>query len=138
MGHDLRYQTRPGVSIAPYRERISQNKPALITALLLRAEILKAAAKGDSDFDPEHYITLWRRYDALGGRLPLCRACPQPELCLTADPRAPGAADTACPAFPIEAVIPESPESRPPDAVRPQEVESRRREGAAADMGENT
>jgi hypothetical protein len=32
-GDDLHFQTRPGVSIAPYREQITANKPALLAAL---------------------------------------------------------------------------------------------------------
>src|SRR5215218_7349778 len=40
-GDRLHYQTRPGVSIAPYRERIQEAKPALL-ALLREQEAIAA------------------------------------------------------------------------------------------------
>ena len=46
-GDALRYQTRPGVSIAPYVERIRQDKPGLLTELRLREQIIAAV-----DVDP--------------------------------------------------------------------------------------
>jgi hypothetical protein len=51
-GEDLRVQTRPGVSIEPFRERIITNKPALLAALtLLDTEIVADEATRRS---PEH------------------------------------------------------------------------------------
>jgi hypothetical protein len=38
-GDDLRYQTEAGVSIAPYRARIRESKPALLAELLAREEL---------------------------------------------------------------------------------------------------
>jgi hypothetical protein len=38
-GDDLRFQTRPGVSIAAYRERITASKPALVTVLRARQPV---------------------------------------------------------------------------------------------------
>ena len=38
-GDDLRFQTRPGVSIAPYRESIAASKPALLAELRWRNEL---------------------------------------------------------------------------------------------------
>ena len=42
VGDDLRYETRPGVSIVPYRERILAHKPALLS--ILRRDIPPAAS----------------------------------------------------------------------------------------------
>ena len=99
---------------------------------MLQAEIKEAAIRVKPGFDPEHFVRLWHRYESLGGRLPVCGVCPNPDLCLTWGPRGPCHIDGACPAFPIEAVIPESPESRPSRGARLQEVEEFRQEVAAA------
>ena len=42
-GGDLRYQTRPGVSIAPYRGRIASHKPALLALLRTREPVAATA-----------------------------------------------------------------------------------------------
>ena len=39
-GDDLRFQTRPGVSIAPYRERITASKRALVARLRARQPVI--------------------------------------------------------------------------------------------------
>jgi hypothetical protein len=59
---DLRYQTQPGVSIAPYREQISTNKPALLAELRLREEIVAAASAAHARFDRQRYDELWHRW----------------------------------------------------------------------------
>jgi hypothetical protein len=64
-GNDLRYQTQPGVSIAPYREQITEHKLALVTELRLREEIVAAAAAVHARFDRERYDELWRRWSEL-------------------------------------------------------------------------
>jgi hypothetical protein len=62
---DLKYQPRPGVSIAPYREQIITNKPALIALLRLQEEIVAAATAAQSAFDRQRYDALWERWYAL-------------------------------------------------------------------------
>jgi len=49
-GDRLHYRTRPGVSIAPYREHIAANKPALFRELVQR-EIVAAATAEPAHFD---------------------------------------------------------------------------------------
>jgi hypothetical protein len=39
VGDDLQFQTRPGVSIAPYREHIMAAKPVLVAALRARQPV---------------------------------------------------------------------------------------------------
>jgi hypothetical protein len=68
-GDALRFQTRPGVAIAPYRERITANKPALL-AELLKARIIAAVDVEPADFDRAEYDrlwTLWKAHDAARG-----------------------------------------------------------------------
>ena len=67
-GDDLRYQTKPGVSIAPSREQIVTNKPALIALLRLQDEIVAAASAARASFDRAAYDELWRRWHALQAR----------------------------------------------------------------------
>ena len=62
-GDALRFQTRPGVSIAPYRERIAAHKPALL-AELLKAAIIEAVTAEPADFDRAEYERLWARLKA--------------------------------------------------------------------------
>ena len=62
-GDDLHYQTRPGVRIAPYRERIQESKPAILRELLQR-EIVATVDVEPEHFDRQKYDTLWARYDA--------------------------------------------------------------------------
>jgi hypothetical protein len=54
----LRYQTRPGVRIAPYREQITAHKPALL-AELLKARIIAAVDVEPADFDRREFERLW-------------------------------------------------------------------------------
>jgi hypothetical protein len=60
---DLRYQTRPGVSIEPYRDRISANKLALRSELL-KAEICAALDVEPAAFDRPAYLRLMARWYA--------------------------------------------------------------------------
>ena len=65
-GDDLRYRTRPGVSIAPYVERIRQDKPALLKELLQR-QITAAVTVEPECFNREAYEALcqhWHTLDA--------------------------------------------------------------------------
>ena len=62
-GNDLRFQTRPGVSIAPYRDRISAHKPALLVELLQR-RIIEAVKIEPADFDRAEYNRFWARWRA--------------------------------------------------------------------------
>ena len=63
-GEDLRFQTRPGVSIAPCRKRIQDHKPALLALLALQDEIVRTASAARDAFDRQHYDELWRRWHA--------------------------------------------------------------------------
>jgi hypothetical protein len=65
-GDDLRFQTRHGVSITPYRERIAARKPALL-AELLRARIIEAVTVDPGQFDRAEYDRLMARWEALVG-----------------------------------------------------------------------
>jgi hypothetical protein len=60
-GDDLYFQTRPGVSIAPYRDQILASKSALL-AELLKARIIKAVIVDPADFDRAAYERLWARW----------------------------------------------------------------------------
>jgi hypothetical protein len=60
-GDALRFQTRPGISIAPYRERITANKPGLL-AELLKARIIEIVTVDPADFDRAKYERLWERW----------------------------------------------------------------------------
>jgi hypothetical protein len=67
-GDALRFQTRPGVTIAPYREKIADNKPALL-AELLKARIIEVVTVEPADFDRAEYerlCTLWYAHTAAG------------------------------------------------------------------------
>jgi hypothetical protein len=63
---DLRYQTRPGVSIAPYRERITAEKPALM-AELLKQRIIDVVTVDPATFDRAGYERLWALWETYGG-----------------------------------------------------------------------
>jgi hypothetical protein len=80
-GDDLRFQTRPGVSIAPYRARIAAHKPALVAELRNREPV--TATRPPAGWD---------------GRL--CPGCPWPGLCRILGPRPPHAIHGPCPAWP--------------------------------------
>ena len=60
----IRVQTRPGVSIARFRERIAAHKPALIEELLQR-EIEAVVTVEPEAFDRQHYDQLWNHWRAL-------------------------------------------------------------------------
>lgn len=61
---DIRYMTRPGVSIACYREVILANKRALLYELLKR-EVMAAATVEPEEFDRPAYLLLTARlYEA--------------------------------------------------------------------------
>ena len=62
-GDALRFQTRPGVRIAPYREQIAAHKPALL-AELLKARIIEAVTVEPADFDRAEFDRLWTRWKA--------------------------------------------------------------------------
>jgi hypothetical protein len=64
-GDDLRYQTRPGVSITSFITGIRQHKPALLAELHLREEIVAAATTAQAAFDRAAYDRLWERWHAL-------------------------------------------------------------------------
>jgi hypothetical protein len=64
-GDDLRYETQPGVSIAPYREQIVTNKPALLALLALQDEIVAAASAARDAFDRQQFDALWAEWHAL-------------------------------------------------------------------------
>ena len=62
-GDELRYQTRPGVSIAPYRDRITAHKPALLVELLQR-RIIETVTVAPEHFDRTELDRLWARWKA--------------------------------------------------------------------------
>ena len=62
-GDDLRYQTRPGVSISPHRERITAHKPALRRELLQR-QIVAAVTVAPEHFNRAEYDRLWALWHA--------------------------------------------------------------------------
>ncbi len=62
-GDDLRFQTRPGVRIAPFREQIAAHKPALLAELLQR-QIIKVVTVEPADFDRAEYDRLWTLWKA--------------------------------------------------------------------------
>src|SRR3712207_2900911 len=124
-GDGLRVQTRAGVHIAPYRQRITAHKPALLKELVQR-EILEAAAAVGDAFDRDAYDQLWRRWYALrdeerveatndvpassrgvepsvppaGWDGTLCAECHWPALCGVLGPRGPHLPGGPCPAWP--------------------------------------
>ena len=70
-GDDLRFQTRPGVRIGPYRAQITAHKPALL-AELLKARIIEAVTVEPADFDRAEYDRLWilwKAHEAAGETL---------------------------------------------------------------------
>jgi hypothetical protein len=62
-GDALRYQTRPGVSIASHTEPIQAHKPALLRELL-QLQIVAAVSVEPQHFDRAEYDDLWRRWHA--------------------------------------------------------------------------
>jgi hypothetical protein len=63
-GDDLRYQTRPGVSIAPYRDLVAESKLALVAELRLRRQIITEATADPADFNRAAYDALWVQWHA--------------------------------------------------------------------------
>jgi hypothetical protein len=57
-GDDLRYQTRPGVSISPHMEQITAHKPALRRDLLQR-QIVAVITVAPEHFNRAEYDRLW-------------------------------------------------------------------------------
>jgi hypothetical protein len=69
---DLSFQTRPGVSIVPYRDQIAASKSALL-AELLKARIIAAVTVDPADFDRAAYerlLALWKVHAAAAGTTP--------------------------------------------------------------------
>jgi hypothetical protein len=110
-GDDFRVRTRPGVSIAPYRERIRAHKPDLVIAFL-HADILEAAEAVGDAFDESTYDRLWAQWHRLARRQPiaacpppegwegtLCDGCRWPAMCRVLGPRGPHLPDGPCPAW---------------------------------------
>jgi hypothetical protein len=65
-GEDLIAEIRPGTSFEPFRERIRQQKPALLVALL-QIEIIAAVTVDPTAFNRPAYerlVALWAAYDA--------------------------------------------------------------------------
>ncbi len=63
-GDSLHYHTRPGVSISVYQERITANKPALLTVLALQDRIVATATAPPDQFNRDEYDRLWREWYA--------------------------------------------------------------------------
>jgi len=82
-GDDLRFQTRPGVSITPHRERITPHKSALLALLRKRAPV--EATHSPAGWDDQ-----------------ICTGCRWPVLCGVLGPRGPHLAGGPCPAYPVE------------------------------------
>jgi hypothetical protein len=69
-GHDLQFETRPGVTIADFRERIVASKPALMATLRLQKQIIEAATAATAAFDRRLYDRLWANWHALEAEEP--------------------------------------------------------------------
>jgi hypothetical protein len=91
---DLRYETRPGVTIAPYRERILANKPVLLSIL-------------GSEAQPIASTLIWRQVDQgpVEATIPppgwdgtICPGCQWPALCRVLGPRGANLPGGPCPA----------------------------------------
>jgi hypothetical protein len=63
-GDNLRFQTRFGISIAPFQDRIREGKPVLLRDLLQR-EIVDAVDVEREQFNRAEYEQLWARLIAL-------------------------------------------------------------------------
>jgi hypothetical protein len=59
-GGDLTADVLPGANLSPYRERIRENKAALV-AELLKTEIITALDVEPASFDRRHYESLVAR-----------------------------------------------------------------------------
>jgi hypothetical protein len=55
----------PGADLDPFRERIRQHRPALLTLLALQDEIVRAASVAQDAFSRRHYDELWAEWHAL-------------------------------------------------------------------------
>jgi hypothetical protein len=60
-GDNLRVRVRRGTSLAPYMERITANKPALLRELLQR-QIVQTLDVDRDDFDRPAFDALWVRW----------------------------------------------------------------------------
>jgi hypothetical protein len=58
----LRAEISPGADLGPFRERIRQHRPALLSLLALQDEIVAAASAARDAFDREAYDALWVRW----------------------------------------------------------------------------
>ena len=67
-GDDIRFETAPGVSVAPFRERIVASKSVLVSELRLRQRIIAAVTVEPSAFDRAVYDDLWREWHALNAK----------------------------------------------------------------------
>jgi hypothetical protein len=81
-GDGLRCRTRPGVSIAPFRERIAAHRPALLATLGGMIPATKPPPEWDGF---------------------ICAGCQWSALCTVLGPRGPHLVDGPCPAWPTEA-----------------------------------
>jgi hypothetical protein len=95
VGDDLLYETRPGVTIAPYRERILVNKPALLSVLGGEAE-------------PAASTLIWQHVyqGPVEATVPpsdwdgtVCPGCRWPEFCRVLGPRDASLPRGPCPAY---------------------------------------
>lgn len=80
-GNDIRFQTRPGASIAPHVELIREHKQALVACLLNR--------------EPVEATT-----PPVGWDCTTCPGCNWPALCTVLGPRGPHMAGGPCPSWP--------------------------------------
>jgi hypothetical protein len=58
-GDDLIGDVLPGATLAPYRDRIREHKPALLTLLALQDDIIRTASAAQDAFTRQHYDQLW-------------------------------------------------------------------------------
>ena len=137
-GDDLVADVLPGAELDAYRERIQQNKPALVKELLQR-EIVEAAAAVGGAFDRDAYDALWVRWytlrdqehsqapdDGHVSRSPvtastppagwdgaLCDECEWQEFCHVLGPRGPHLPGGPCAAWPADAVAHDDTDDEP-------------------------
>jgi hypothetical protein len=96
VGDDLRFETQPGVTIAPYRERILASKPALLSILGGEsASATSALIWHHVDQGPVEATVPPSGWD--GG---LCGGCRWPVLCAVLGPRGANLRGGPCPAYP--------------------------------------
>jgi hypothetical protein len=93
-GNGLRFQTLPGVSIAPYRERITASKPALVAELRQRTTALPEMEWRHVYQDPVVASVPPRDWDGT-----VCADCRWPEFCRVLGPRGAGLPGGPCTAY---------------------------------------